>query len=71
MGLAKTRLRKNIRIRKGIALTLFVLTIIMTHGSTELGYKFLERENCHKVGKELSRAVKGSYKCKRITLGRG
>lgn len=62
---------KKPEIRKGIALTLFILTIIMTHGSTELGYKFLEKENCHKIGKQLSATVKGAYKCKRITLNRG
>lgn len=49
-------------------MTVFILTVIMTHGSVTHGYKFLERANCEKVGKDLARTVKGSWKCKRIKL---
>jgi len=44
---------------------LWILTIAMTHGSTEYGYKFLERVNCEKVGKELALSVKAKHSCKK------
>jgi len=39
----------------------WVLKITMIHGFTNYPYKFLEKENCLKVGKELTSYVKGSY----------
>jgi hypothetical protein len=44
---------------------LWILTIAMTHGSTEYGYKFLGRGSCEKVGKELASSVRGKHSCKK------
>jgi hypothetical protein len=47
-------------------MTLYILTIIMVHGSTTYGYKFLEKANCEKVGKELIKVIKrGNFTCKK------
>lgn len=44
---------------------LWVLIISMIHGSTEYGYKFVEKKNCDKIGKEIVKTLKkGTYKCK-------
>lgn len=44
---------------------LWVLTIFMIHGKTIYGYKFLKKENCHRIGKELTSIFKKStYTCK-------
>lgn len=44
---------------------LWVLTIVMIHGKTIYGYKFLKKENCHRIGKELTSVFKKStYTCK-------
>lgn len=42
-------------------MTYWVLKIIMMHGYTTYPYKFLEKENCKKVGKDLTSYVKKSY----------
>jgi hypothetical protein len=39
----------------------WILKIVMMHGMTEYPYKFLEKKNCQKVGKDLTLVVKGSY----------
>lgn len=44
----------------------WILTITMIHGRFEYGYKFLQKKNCEKVGSDITRKVKSSYKCKRI-----
>jgi hypothetical protein len=47
-------------------MTIYILTIIMTHGSTIYGYKFLEKANCEKVGKDLTKSFKHSqFTCKK------
>jgi hypothetical protein len=47
-------------------MTLYILTIIMIHGSTTYGYKFLEKANCEKVGKDLTKNLKHSqFTCKK------
>jgi hypothetical protein len=47
-------------------MTYWILTIVMTHGSTVYGYKFVEKSNCEKIGKELtSISKKWLYNCKR------
>ena len=44
---------------------LWILTIVMINGSTTYGYKFLEKANCEKVGKELVKVIKrGAFSCK-------
>jgi hypothetical protein len=46
-------------------MSVWILTIIMTHGTTIYGYKFIEKKNCEKVGKDLVKLVKmGHFKCK-------
>jgi len=45
---------------------LWVLTIYMVNGYTTYGYKFLEKTNCEKVGKELVKIIKhGKFSCKK------
>lgn len=44
----------------------WALTIMMIHGSVTYGYKFLEKVNCEKVGKELTQGLKAKYKCRRV-----
>ncbi len=44
---------------------LWILTIYMMTGQTTYGYKFVEKANCEKVGKDLLKLVKtGYFKCK-------
>lgn len=44
---------------------LWVLTIYMMTGQTTYGYKFVEKANCEKVGKDLVKLIKrGNFKCK-------
>jgi len=51
-------------------MTYWVLKIIMIHGYTTYPYKFIEMNNCHKVGKDLTKVVKDSYyTCKKHTRG--
>jgi hypothetical protein len=46
-------------------MNVWILVISMVHGSTTYGYKFLEKANCEKVGKELTKPLKRAYfKCK-------
>lgn len=45
---------------------LYILTIYMVNGYTTYGYKFLEKKNCEKVGKELIKPSKQwYYACRR------
>jgi hypothetical protein len=47
-------------------MTLYILTIIMIHGSTTYGYKFIEKANCEKVGKDITKNLKYSqFTCKK------
>lgn len=47
-------------------MTIWILTITMLHGSTVYGYKFLEKANCEKVGKDLTKNLKHSnFSCKK------
>lgn len=47
-------------------MTIWILTIAMTHGSTVYGYKFLEKANCEKVGKNITKIFKHStFTCKK------
>lgn len=40
------------------------LTILMLRGSTEYPYKFVEKKNCEKIGKDLVKIVKNArFKC--------
>jgi len=44
---------------------LWVLTVYMIGGQTTYGYKFVEKANCEKVGKQLVSTIKiGNFKCK-------
>ena len=44
---------------------LWILTIYMMTGQTTYGYKFSQKDNCEKVGKELIKPLKQAYfKCK-------
>jgi hypothetical protein len=44
---------------------LWILTVYMMTGQTTYGYKFVEKANCEKVGKDLAKIIKqGYYKCK-------
>lgn len=44
---------------------LWILTISMIYGQTTYGYKFLEKKNCEKVGRDLIKLIKqGHFKCK-------
>lgn len=44
----------------------WVLTILLIKGKVTYGYKFLEKKNCEKVGKELTTGLKAKYICKRV-----
>jgi hypothetical protein len=45
---------------------LWVLTVFMAHGSTTYGYKFMEKANCDKVGKDITKGFKNSkFTCKK------
>jgi len=46
----------------------WILIIITTSGKTEYGYKFVEKSNCEKVGRDIGKRVKSSFKCKRLVL---
>lgn len=66
MGLEEIPLQKINLIGNRAFMTLYILTIIMVHGSTTYGYKFLEKANCEKVGKELIKVIKrGNFTCKK------
>lgn len=44
---------------------IWILTITMTHGQVEYGYKFTQKSNCEKVGKDLVKMIRqGFFKCK-------
>lgn len=44
----------------------YILTISMVYGSTTYGYKFIEKANCEKVGKDLTKSLKYSqFTCKK------
>lgn len=44
---------------------LWFLTVYMIHGQTIYGYKFLKKENCERIGKELTSVFKKStFSCK-------
>ena len=56
---------KNIILGNGVNMKLWILTVYMMTGQTIYGYKFVEKVNCEKVGKDLVKLVKsGHYKCK-------
>lgn len=43
----------------------WILSIIMINGRTDYGYKFVEKANCEKVGKQIVKLVKrGVFSCK-------
>jgi hypothetical protein len=47
-------------------MTVWILVISMAHGSTTYGYKFLEKANCEKVGKDITKNFKHSqFSCKK------
>ncbi len=47
-------------------MTIWILTILMTHGSTTYGYKFIEKTNCEKVGKDITKSIKHTqFTCKK------
>jgi hypothetical protein len=44
---------------------LWILTISMMYGQTTYGYKFLKKENCQKIGEQItSNFKKSNYSCK-------
>lgn len=48
---------------------LWILTISMMHGQVEYGYKFIQKSNCERIGKEYSKMIKNaSYSCKLKTF---
>ena len=48
---------------------LWVLKIAMIHGITEYGYKFVEKKNCDKIGKEYVKIIKhAQYTCRLKTF---
>lgn len=45
---------------------LWILTITMLRGSTVYGYKFVDKTNCEKIGKDLTKSLKYSnFTCKK------
>lgn len=46
----------------------WILKIVMIHGITEYGYKFLEKSNCDKVGRDLTKNINAKYQCTRKKL---
>jgi hypothetical protein len=47
----------------------WILTITMLHGKVEYGYKFVNKSNCEKIGKNYSNILKHStYKCTKLKL---
>lgn len=45
---------------------LWILIIATSHGQTIFGYKFLDKANCDKVGRQIISVVKkGAFFCKR------
>jgi len=47
-------------------MSVWILVIAMIHGEVTYGYKFLERSNCQKVGKDIvSISKKWQYSCTR------
>ncbi len=43
----------------------YILTISMIRSTITYGYKFLEKSNCEKVGKEITKNLNAKYQCKR------
>ena len=65
VGLGKSSSKKANSPRNRAAMKLWVLIIFMIRGQTEYGYKFVEKKNCDKIGKEIVKTLKrGTYKCK-------
>lgn len=52
---------KNIIFRNGINMKLWILTVYMMTGQTTYGYKFVEKANCEKVGKDLVKLINPGY----------
>ena len=47
----------------------WVLVIYMMTGQTEYGYKFMEKKNCEKIGKNITSTIKKtSFKCKERSI---
>lgn len=47
----------------------WILTITMIHGQVEYGYKFTQKSNCEKVGKDILKTIRqGTFKCKPKSL---